>query len=185
MEYINKLYKKNPNTGDYVIEVDLNSYVEIFNEWDHSSYKRRDISPDLTKFLEECSNDIPERFNLEISFYLPNEIRDENKEKIITEGIKTCYDFYAHFEQRKLNSNYKRMINSVFISFILLLFYFIFTTRIRSIIWEAFAQGFLVGGWVFMWEAISFFFFGRVEIKSVIRNYERLRDARISFTYSK
>ena len=42
---LRKIYRQNPDTGAFLIEVALDRYEEIFNEWDPVPYKRRDLNP--------------------------------------------------------------------------------------------------------------------------------------------
>ena len=48
--YLKQIYKMNPDTKAYIIEVSLIDYNEIFNGWDPSPIKRRDLDPDLISF---------------------------------------------------------------------------------------------------------------------------------------
>jgi len=74
--YLKQIYKMNPDTNAYIIEVSLIDYNEIFNGWDPSPIKRRDVDPELISFLEECDSDIPLEFPLELMFYLPEDQYD-------------------------------------------------------------------------------------------------------------
>lgn len=49
-DYLKKIYEKNTNTGNYIIEVSLNKYTDIFNDWDNSPLPKRDLDPDLDFF---------------------------------------------------------------------------------------------------------------------------------------
>lgn len=181
--YINRLYERNPQTGNYIIEVSLDSYIDIFNDWDHASYKKRDIDPELVRFVEDCAMDIPSKYDLDICFYLPKELQNKEKEKIIISGFRTYYTFYIHTEQKNLNISYGKVASYVIISFLLMAFSFIFDSYISGILSVTLLQGLTVGGWVFLWEAISFFSFQRRDILKNINNYKRLATANIYFRY--
>jgi hypothetical protein len=44
-------------------------------------------------------------------------------------------------------------------------------------------EGLSIGGWVFLWEAFSLFFFTRQKILIRLKRYIRLENTRISFKY--
>lgn len=183
IEYLNKVYEKSSETGNYIIEVSLDKYGDIFNEWDHASYKKRDLDPELSEFLDNCSFDIPLKYGIDICFYLPKEVQDSEKEKIIVNRIRTYFSFLLHSENRLLKEAYRKGILYIVISFNLLaLGYFIIPDE-NNIFLNTLMQGMNVGGWVFLWEAISFFFIKRTDNKKRIKNSKRFIDAKIFFKY--
>lgn len=105
IDYLNKLYEKNSTSGNYIMEILLDKYVDVFNDWDHASYKKRDLDPQLSYFLEDCCSEIPTRYGLEICFYLPKQNQDKDKEKIIINNIKTYYNFYVYIESKKMRKS--------------------------------------------------------------------------------
>lgn len=183
INYLNKIYEKNHETGDYIVEVSLDSYTDIFNEWDHASYKKRDMDPELALFIENCSLEIPFKYGINICFCLPKEVQNTEKEKIIESGFKTYYNFYTDFEMKDLRYSYRKVAGYIITSFLLLSIAYILSGKSHDIFFNTLTQGFTVGGWVFLWEAISFFFFKKSSKVDTIRNYERLANAPIYFRY--
>jgi hypothetical protein len=183
-DYLNKIYEKNPDTGNYIIEISLDKYSDIFNEWDHASYKKRDLDPELARFLEDCSMDIPIKYGLDVCFYLPKEIQDKEKEKIIINGLKTFYSFYIHWEHRNLKESYSRIFSYILISFLLLSLGYLINVSKDDVLLNTLMQGMNVGGWVFLWEAISLFFFKRGEVLGRVKKYKRFASSKIIFKYS-
>ena len=76
------LYNTNPDTRAYLIEVSLDDYSELFNGWDASPLRRRDLEPELMDYLEQAGSEIPLKEKMELCFYMP-------KEKILF----SCYYF--------------------------------------------------------------------------------------------
>lgn len=182
--YLNKIYEIDDKTGNYIIEISLDKYTDVFNDWDNASFKKRDIDPDLVFFLENCSEDIPLKYGIDIVFYLPKEIQDKNKEKVIASGIKTYYSFYNHTERKLLKESYRKYLVYIIISFIFLaLSYMMANFAKTEIVYVTLSQGVNIGGWVFLWEAISFVFFKRRTKIYDIKTYERLSGAKIYFKY--
>ena len=40
---LGKFYQVDPATGAFLVEVALDRYEDVFNEWDPAPYKRRDL----------------------------------------------------------------------------------------------------------------------------------------------
>ena len=51
------IYNINPKTSAYMIEVSLDDYAELFNGWDASPLRRRDLEPEFLDFLEQCGSE--------------------------------------------------------------------------------------------------------------------------------
>lgn len=182
MDSLNKIYEKNPATGNYVIEVALDKYTDAFNDWDNSPYKKRDMDPDLALFLESCFDEIPQKQGVDICFYVTKEPKDVKREEVIISGIKTYYTFYRSISKRSLKEKYQKMFSYIFTSFSLLaVSVFLSTIYKENIILGTVQQGFNIGGWVFLWEAISMFCFRRKEEIHEIDKYERFLKSHIYF----
>jgi len=180
---LEKIYEKNPHNGNYIIEVSLTNYVGIFNDWDHAPFKRKDIHPELLCFLEDSIDDIPMANNIDICFYLAEETRNEERERIIMSWFKTFYNFYIELEKNKIRSIIKNAIIYLLISAALLTSSYLGVTSRNSIIIYTLTEIVIVGGWVFLWEAISLLTFERSKISKLIKNYKRFTRAEISFRY--
>jgi len=185
IDYLNSIYEKNPTTGNYVIQVALDKYTDVFNDWDNSPFKKRDMDPDLALFLENCLDEIPQTHGVDICFYLPKEIKDAKREEVIMSGIKTYYSFYLNQAKRSLKGKYQKMFEYIFTSFSLLaVSVFLASISGKNIILGTVQQGFNVGGWVFLWEAISMFCFRRRGELSEMEKYERFLQSSIYFKYN-
>lgn len=182
-ELLSKLYEKNPDTGNFIIEIALDKYVDVFNEWDHASYRKRDMDPELAYFLEDCLAEIPSRHDVDLFFYLPKQLRDMEKEKIISAVVKNYYTFYSNLERKGLRAAYHRTLTHIMVSLGLLSSTYLLNLGRNNVVLSTLQQGLTVGGWVFLWEAISFFFFKRSETTDKITRYERLANAGIYFRY--
>lgn len=181
-DLLSKLYERNQETGNYVIEVALDRYGDVFNDWDHAAFRKRDMHPELACFLEDCSQEIPLRHGVDLFFYLPQEARNQEREKVIGQVVRTYYAFYASLETRQLRRSYRRLLSHVGIAFLLIAGNVVIGWQ-QSILLTTLAQGLLVGGWVFLWEAISFLFLKRNDNLQLIRTYNRLASANIFFRY--
>lgn len=183
-DYLQKIYEKNSATGNYVIQVALDKYTDIFNDWDNSPFKKRDMDPDLAEFLENCFDEIPKEDGLDICFYLSKEIQDVKREEVLISGIKTYYSFYLHEAMKSAKEKYRSMIEYMAASFSLLaVSVFLNINFGKDIMMGTIQQCFNVGGWMFLWEAFSMFFFRRRTVLSEISKYQRFLKSMIFFKY--
>ena len=95
------LYQKNNETGSVIIDIALADYLEFYHEWDSTAYWKRDIHPELSNFLDLCSEDIPLRRKLEIRFTMDNKEIDIKKEDQIRTSYYSYYHSLKRFEKRK------------------------------------------------------------------------------------
>lgn len=102
---LKKIYQQNPETGAFLIETALDRYEDVFNEWDPAPYKRRDLNPDLRRYLEDSSNDIPLRNAVELQFKAPVQIYSHAKECSSREGLST----YLTCEVAAARKNLRRL----------------------------------------------------------------------------
>ncbi|MBU3198346.1 hypothetical protein LL037_21635 [Clostridium estertheticum] len=183
-DYLQKIYERNPTTGNYVIQVGIDKYTDIFNDWDNAPFRKRDMDPDLVIFLENCFEEIPEKYGVDICFYLPKGEKDISREESLIAGIKTYYSFYLHQEIKILNNNYRKIFKYVLIALSLLgVSVFLGSSGDKNIILGTIQQGFNIGGWVFLWEVISMVFFPGREVSSEISKYQRFLNSLIYFKY--
>ena len=75
---LERIYEKDP-TGPFIISIALDRYVDVFNELDSAPWRRRDLGHDLRMFLEECSTDIPLKYDLILQFNVEQEKQDPQK----------------------------------------------------------------------------------------------------------
>lgn len=182
--YLKQIYGVNPETNAFIIEVSLDDYNEIFNGWDPSPVKRRDLEPDLLHFLEECASDIPLRFPLELQFFLPKEQYDENKESLSRTGVQNNFNVSVHFIRREQKQIMERILICVVMAFAFLSVAYLSKKHYAAnLLTSTLEEGLLVGGWVFFWEVFSLFFFSRNEANGRLKKYKRFQNSAINFIY--
>lgn len=176
-----KTYKINESTNLCIIEIALDQYADIFNKWDSAPFKRREIDPELEQYLERCSDEIPFRYPIELDFTIPSGIRDKQKEEKSRDGIKNHFTFKMYLLKKKLNRNNRRTLYCALAGSFLLGGVTIWQIAPKSVLPSILEQGLLIGGWVFLWEAVSLFFFVNYELYHGYRTCKRLRNAPIIF----
>jgi hypothetical protein len=179
------IYERDPASNAFVIAVTTEKYTDIFNELDPAPFRKRDINHDLRVYLEDSSSDIPLKHDVILQFNLSNETADPQKEKRITSGLRTYFFFVENQLTREINKSYQRGAIYVGIAFFLLLVSFTLNSvPSPDIIFTTLVEGINIGGWVFLWEAISTFAFKKRDVRNRKKHYERFTAAPIRFNYT-
>jgi hypothetical protein len=182
----NEIYQIDAATNLYMIEIALDNYTDIFNEWDPAPFKRREIDPDLQIYLEGSSNEIPFRHPIELCFTVPQDKWDEQLEQEVRKGLENTFIFKLYLLKRDLRKTNIEMLRNVLLGFL-----FLWVATVSSKKFEASTlltildQGLFIGGWVFLWEAVSLFFFTNQELYHRYRTYKRLQNAPVFFKAAK
>ncbi len=176
------LYNSNPETKAYIVEVSLDDYSELFNGWDASPLRRKDLEPELMDYLEQAATEIPIKEKLELCFYMPSEKRDLDKEFKSITSIMNNFKVVRSVIQKQIERNYRRLLMYVVVSLIFLsAAYLLRNVTDISLLINIMIEGFFIGGWFLLWEAFSLFFFDTHEIKVRRKIFERFLSSDIYF----
>jgi hypothetical protein len=178
-----EIYKLDEKTNSYMIEIALDRYADIFNEWDPAPFKRRDIDPDLQVYLEESSNEIPFRFPIELCFTIAAEVIDGRLDKEALDGFRNSFGFKLYFLKKEIRKTNIRMLEFVLIGFVFLWIAAFLSLRYteEQIIPHTLIQGLFIAGWFFIGEAVSLIFFTNRDLYHRYRTHRRLQNALIIF----
>lgn len=177
-----ELYRQDKNSGAYIIEIALDKYSDIFCEWDPAPFKLRDIDPNLELYLEGCSDDIPLHYPLLLSFTIPKGIRNENIEDQARNGLRNGFKFKIYFIKKDIAKTNARTFLFILISFAFLWVATIFPKQLKASVFPSIlVEGLFIGGWVFLWEAISLLLFTTTGLFHRSRIYKRLLKSTIVF----
>ncbi|MCK9351536.1 MAG: hypothetical protein WCT49_00470 [Candidatus Paceibacterota bacterium] len=181
------LYRYSKELNTCYIDVEIDFYRELYNEWDFSPITNRDLDEELFEFLESSVEDISPKYNICIVFNIPENLKDAEKEEKSIQGFLN----YFNYEIRKQNNKIRKTANHAItcgIYGLMFLFAGTFATQYLETheLYAKFsflAEGLIIGGWVFGWHLIEIIFFRSEELFSQKKILERLRDAKIEFNY--
>lgn len=178
-----EIYKIDASTNLYMIEIALDQHSDIFSKWDAAPFKRRDIDPDLKLYLEGSSEEIPLHYPIELCFIIPEKPRDQQIEEESQNGLKNSFLFKLYLLNKEIKKTNLRTLHCVFLGFICLGLGAIFLKRFPDnvVFLMLLADALVIGGWVFLWEAVSLFFFTNRELYHSYRIYKRLKNAPVFF----
>lgn len=171
---------KPQNITDININVDY--YREIYNEWDFSPLNNSDLDDDLFEYLEESASEISKKNKIRIVFHIPNAIKDQEKEQKSVEGFKNYFSYQIKVNTSKLKTTKKNSLGYGLFGLFLLFFGYLLNRIIPETLFVDFLiEGFFIGGWVLFWELFNSLFFEQTEIKDKIAVLQRLLDAEIQY----
>ncbi len=181
---LKNIYKYDEESMNYIIEISLDFYQELFNDWDASPIRRKDLDPELITFIESSGHEIPLRKNIELNFSLPKSKRNIVQEKKAIEGVRNYFKSVLFFVLKDLKYNIRKIILFIILG---LSFIFIasFVQNQENIVFafDVLIEGIYIGGWVLIWEAFSLFFFKTYTIRKRKNMYLRFLRSPIRFVY--
>ncbi|MGB6129508.1 MAG: hypothetical protein WBG30_12215 [Psychrilyobacter sp.] len=182
---LDELFRFEKKTNSYIIDIFVNHYEALYSTLDFSPFKSRDLNDELILYLEDSIEDIPFKYNLLLNINMPQNIHDLTKE---TKGIKEIKHYFLYLQKKKKKEFY-RIYRTAMVNFITgILFIFAISIikkniSVTNLIWEIVIEGFYVGGWVFLWEFFSLLFLDPNKEKSKLKQYQRVLDSKIGYTY--
>lgn len=179
---LKQMYRLNEETGAYMIEISLDNYDELFNGWDASAIRRKELEPELFDYLVSSSYEISLKHPLEIWFYIEQTRLNEEKERLSQIGIDNHFKSRLHINETKLKSNYRKILIYILMSIGFLTFAYLVPNQIDlSILIDIMVEGLFIGGWVLLWEAFSIFFFDSYDLRMRKKHLLKLKHSRIHF----
>ncbi|HCC07167.1 MAG TPA: hypothetical protein DEP72_03240 [Clostridiales bacterium] len=182
-KFFHKLYKFHEKSKTYLIEVSLDDYDEIYDDWDPSPFKKRDIEPEFNDFIVNSSEDIPLNFKIGIVLYLPSSKKDEKKEATLISAYQNYYDYVIEKLNRSKSTLNGKIIFNLLFSMSLLFIGYGSSGDDGNIFINVFKEGIFIGGWVFLWDFFTTIFFTKRELRNQYKLYKRLYNADINFIY--
>jgi len=180
---IEKQYKFDEDKKVYLIDVFIDDYDDVYDEWDPAPFKKRFIEEDFDEFIKSSSKDIPMKFKLNIVLYIPLAMKDENKEKSVEAAYKNYYAYNTEKAEIEWNWMNRRSYTFLFIALSLLGLGSLLRFEDSSTLVDLFKQGILVGGWVFLWEFITYTFMDSKDYKFNYKIVKRLHQSELRFIY--
>jgi len=180
---IQKQYRYEEESNAYLIEVSLDDYDDVYDEWDPAPFKKRFIEEGFDDFIVSSSDDIPKNYNLKIVLYIPETKKDLSKENAVESAYKNYYGYMMEKIRKSKIRLRKRTISYLLLATLFLTPGYFFQIETSNVVYNVLEEGILIGGWVFLWEFFTNLFIKSREINSMHQIYERLYDSEIQFIY--
>lgn len=178
-------YHRDPDTNAYIIQIWLDSYDDVFDDWDPSPFKLRDIEDEFLDFIWDSVEDIPKRDKIVFEFGIPSAQRNVLKEHTLISALKHQFDYMLTRNERKRRHEQLEAIKY----FLLGIFFFIVAYmgpfKSETLLITILEDGLFVGGWVFMWETFSNVFIESRELNEERSIIKRFMQAEVRFLEKK
>lgn len=180
---LDRLYSYDKKNNAYKIEISLDKYEDIYNEWDPTPFKKRDIEEEFINYVIDSSTDIPMRYNLDLDLYLPEKMKDEKKEKNAKAAIKSYFNYLLDRNKRTLTTGIARCLRSAFIGVVLLTVYYVSLKGSTNDLARVLIEGVSILGWVALWDVGEELLLNIVKTVNKRRNLKRISKAKVEFVY--
>jgi len=180
------IYEIDKETGNFRIPVRFKDQQDLYNPIDPSPAPVRDLSEELANYLDQCSDEIPLDKTIQIEIEFTTGDRDENYEKECESSIRTYYTHEMYVKISELNSQKRLSLKHLVVSIGCLSAYLI-SENFEStfILYTLLQEAVLIGGWVFMWEAVTHYFIQNQPTRLEIGKKKRLVECTILFKYQR
>lgn len=178
------LYRFNNEKMCFFIDVQLDGYREIYNEWDFSPLYNRDIDEDLVNYLKNSYEEIPLKTDIIISISVPKSEMNVDREAKSVESFKNYFMYLIRLKNREMQGVRKRMIYYLIFGIILLsMANFTEKFQLMGGYVMILSQGLFVGGWVLFWELFSDIFFELSDMRKDLKIFYKMYGSEIEFRY--
>ncbi len=181
--YFQKLYNYEQETNTYLIDVSLDDYDDIYDDWDPSPFKKRDIENEFNEFIVDSSDDIPFNFGISIVLYLPESKKDTQKEAALISAYNNFYQYTMERTRKQILSIHKKTLSYLLLAVLMLSLGYFFEWNSDIVMMQVIHEGIFIGGWVFLWEFFTNIFILTRDLKNEFKLYKRLYEADTRFIY--
>ncbi len=181
---LNSVYERDKTSRAYIIKIKIDRYKDLFNDMDPSPFRNRDLDADFLSFVDNASLDIPLKYPVALQILVPEEIRDVERESRVIAGMRVYYNLLLNSVNRRIAGNLRNFVFYILVSLgLLFTAFYLGSTLPKNFLWKTFNEGFYIGGWVFLWEALVLLSFKTRELQEESRRLKRTANAAIDFRY--
>lgn len=178
-------YQRTEN-NKVIIEIATDEIKYLYNNFDkHAPYVRKDLDPDLTDYLIDSAAEIgKEEF---VIHFMLNKLEDENLIERVKASVRNYFIYLIDRENRDMNKLLKMSMTYFLIGIAILSLSYWFnqgTLNIDTYFSHILTQGLNIAAWVSLWNAIATFLINWPPHRDLIRLYQRIAQAEISFSAS-
>lgn len=165
------------------IPIKVDSYEELFREFDYREVKERSINVDLDGWLQEYILRVPYKLKdiyVELEVNMPVEVKDENKEEVSKVSIINSYkEFLAREKKLSIMGVIRIGYYMITATILLTCWYVIKNSKGESLLTSLLNSG----GTVLLWQVATLIFIEGKNFKYKVRINKKLSDMDIVFKY--
>ncbi len=163
------------------ISIWLDTYDDIFSDFDFRPYSEKALSDDFLKEVGKFCNEKEEKVN-EVKLFLPANKRNSDDEKIISDRLT----FYFKKSQNLLHSQshnlwIKGISFALIGSILMLIASYISSLQSKHFLLNSLLVFFEPSGWFLVWAGLDIMFYTASKNKKELNFYNKLSKSKISF----
>ena len=184
-EYLQEIYAFDPGARTFTIPVSIERYDDFSTRLDPSPAPKRDLATEVVEYLNQCSNEIPCRYPISIQLQIRADERDAQREQDCLESLRLFFRHEMFVEKSEIRRRRGDALKYLLVSFLCLSFYVV-TERLglNNFFLNLLTEAVLIGGWLFMWEAVTVNFIEMDKYNQNIKKFKRLIQAKMNFSYA-
>jgi hypothetical protein len=185
LDALREIYSYDLTTRTFTIPARVANYDDFFNPLDPSPAPARDLTPELVDYLNQCSTEIPAQYGLSIQLQVQCEAQASQREQDCLASLRTFYQHNVFVVQAQIRRMRGRALKYLLVSFACLAITILGESwSTAGFVGNLLHEALLIGGWVFMWEAVTLNFIEMDSYTQEISKYRRLIAAKVLFTYA-
>jgi hypothetical protein len=169
------------------ISIQLDTYEDIFSDFDPRPFSQRAISDDLLLVMKKAAQ-VKASGNIEVKFLIPKKMANSEHETLIKRRFKEYFKKHHELKHKEVSKAQRKagafIISGAIIS--MLTTYLIATGTSLTGIWHFFLTLLIVlcepAGWFFIWDGLSRFVSIKEENSSELNFYDKMLKAEYEFT---
>ncbi len=174
---IESLYRQHGDT--LVIEIVLNSVMQIYNSLDPSPFKERELNGTAEEYIYNAVDDIPPKKPVEMVVYLPEQEITPDIAITLPASIRNHFEYKSALSVREF-SRLMRRGRFVLVIAAITLFFCLYARQVIPIYLGSYPgavmleEALLIISWAAMWEPVTIFFYDWWPIKQKQKVYDRV-----------
>lgn len=160
----------------------LDTYDDIFSDFDPRPYSQRALSDDFIMEAKKASRDKTSG-SIELNLLIPTKLRDLHSENLIKKRLKEHFKkhYHSHLNDRKkiINSGFKFV--GLGIVTMLVTTYILHQMPDDEFIWSFLVVLFEPAGWFLFWEGMNQVIFESKTVSPDLEFYEKMSKCEINF----
>lgn len=170
--------------GRPVIELNLKSPHQLFDERDPAPFRERDLDDDAVHYILSSYRELPSSPRAKLSLYFATMGEFASQPSVIGKAIRSYFEYESISKRRELRFLFKEAFASLFIGLCFLLvctyFSYVVTSREYGGFWPTFAhEGLMLMGWYAMWHPINTFLYEWWPLRDTIEKLDQLSDLEV------
>lgn len=182
-KFLENLYNYDSKSNSYEINLSLRNYEEIYNSYDYSQYKKRDMDEDFLDYVYQESLGIPLKYNIRLMFHMKKEVYEESKSKSLKNAFKNNFMWRLSITVQQLKDLYNKCLLLLLAGILFLMSTFIFSEiiTINNTFFDVFSESLSIIGWVFLWDLVEILVFDVTKLQKKKKVLKRLMDSNVGF----